>query len=293
MNSDNDSNEIIQDNLGKSGPTDKRPVVIGENILIHPLKHRHLHQGLEIGTIVSGRSSMFINEKAYVLSAGDSYYLNGIFPHGHEPLKDCKLDIIYMHLKAESVIMCPPPRNDMTLLEPFLISPDITEPVIRKNRELHEKIRASLQCQDQGGPLAHAKVWANTLFVLVAVSETFYGKMTDMERLGRNNIYLSKALYYIHRHYREPISVHDMAKACGLSLSHFSHLFSKILQVSPVVYRNKLRIASALEKIMTTQEKITAIALDSGFDSLSQFHELFRKTTGLSPAAFRKKQDNV
>jgi AraC family transcriptional regulator len=139
------------------------------------------------------------------------------------------------------------------------------------------------------------RAWNTALSILIDLAEKSAPRTAAAIPPGeqRRRAYLSAALSYVHARFLENFSVGDLARACGLSASHLSHLFKAVLHESPVDYRNKLRVAHALEKLRAADDKITAIALESGFQSLSQFHALFKRFMGRSPAAFRKKQDRA
>jgi two-component system response regulator YesN len=52
-------------------------------------------------------------------------------------------------------------------------------------------------------------------------------------------------------------------------------------------FRTRVRIGRAIDLLKTTQSKLSAVAMDCGFNNLTAFHRLFKKTTGLTPAEMR------
>jgi AraC-like DNA-binding protein len=92
---------------------------------------------------------------------------------------------------------------------------------------------------------------------------------------------------FIHQHYIEPIGLDDIARASACSVSSLSHVFAQVMHFTPIEYRNRLRVVRAMELLCGTNEKLSRIATQVGFESLSQFHDLFKRVTGRTPASVR------
>ncbi len=71
---------------------------------------------------------------------------------------------------------------------------------------------------------------------------------------------VSRSLDYISDHYREQIKVGDIAKRLHLSETHFRRVFTQYMGVSPLEYINIVRIRSACEYLIKTDDSIAAIA---------------------------------
>lgn len=83
------------------------------------------------------------------------------------------------------------------------------------------------------------------------------------------------------------ISLHDLAREAGLSAWHFSRAFHVSSGMTVTEYVNRSRIAYARMRL-ASGTSILAAAAETGFSSPSHFSKLFRRYTGLSPAAWLK-----
>jgi len=82
-----------------------------------------------------------------------------------------------------------------------------------------------------------------------------------------------------------------IAREAALSPYYFSRQFTAYVGVPPYRYLIGLRIARAVELLRDTELSVTQICSRVGFNSLSHFTTTFRRHTGLSPSAYRRRID--
>lgn len=93
---------------------------------------------------------------------------------------------------------------------------------------------------------------------------------------------------YIANNFNRPIKVVDVAKAVGLHPDYANVIFKKTFGYTISDYLLEQRVLYAKRKLSITQDSITSIAYDSGFNSISRFNASFRKSSGMTPRDFRK-----
>jgi AraC family transcriptional regulator len=82
--------------------------------------------------------------------------------------------------------------------------------------------------------------------------------------------------------------LHEIAGACGLSVSHFSRAFHKSTGLAPHAWLLQARVESAKAMLRTGDASLSTIARASGFADQSHFARVFTSRVGLSPGAWRK-----
>lgn len=112
---------------------------------------------------------------------------------------------------------------------------------------------------------------------------TFY----DNKNQSYNNSF-AKALIYISENYTADISLKDVAKAAGINHSHLSRLFNQNFSMNFLSYLQTLRIEYAKYLLKNKDDKISYIALESGFPSIRTFNRVFKSITGITPGQYRK-----
>jgi AraC-like DNA-binding protein len=81
---------------------------------------------------------------------------------------------------------------------------------------------------------------------------------------------------------------HEIAQACGLSVSHFSRAFRKSTGFSPHAWLLKARVEAAKAMLQKRGTSQSTIARACGFADQSHFSRVFAGFVGLSPGAWRK-----
>lgn len=102
---------------------------------------------------------------------------------------------------------------------------------------------------------------------------------------------LDRMLVYIANNFNRPdLTCQEVAGHEGMGLSAFSRFFERHIKCSCLEYINRLRIYKACQLLMETDDRITAISYDVGYDTLSTFNRNFQRLIGTSPSEFRSER---
>jgi AraC-like DNA-binding protein len=96
-----------------------------------------------------------------------------------------------------------------------------------------------------------------------------------------------RAREYIDKHKTEELSLADVAKAAGASVFHFCKVFHKATGLKFTDYVARVRLEDARTRLLNPNLRISEIAYDVGFQSLTQFNRTFKRVFGQSPSEFR------
>lgn len=99
---------------------------------------------------------------------------------------------------------------------------------------------------------------------------------------------IKSVMEYINLNYHLPVTLEDAAVRANLSPTYLSKKFRRVTGVTFKEYLNYIRIRRASQALLTTDDSITQIAADCGFNGSNYFKDIFRKTTGYSPREFRR-----
>lgn len=79
----------------------------------------------------------------------------------------------------------------------------------------------------------------------------------------------------------------DLARAANMSPYHFLRTFKAVTGITPHQWLLRARLREAAQRLASSRTAVTAIALDVGFDDLSNFIRSFRAEFGVSPRQYR------
>jgi AraC family transcriptional regulator, melibiose operon regulatory protein len=89
-------------------------------------------------------------------------------------------------------------------------------------------------------------------------------------------------------HYREPLTIDDIAKAVRMAPAYAMRVFRKFSGMTLHQFLMHQRVSHAQRLLATTNETIDHIAAESGFGSPARFYACFGKLVGQSPSAYRR-----
>jgi len=99
---------------------------------------------------------------------------------------------------------------------------------------------------------------------------------------------VTKAREWIAANCDDKVSLASAAEAVNLSAKHFSEVFHKAIGIPFVEYVARVRVEKAKGLLANPQLRISEIAFEVGFQSLSQFNRAFRHYAGTSPREYRQ-----
>lgn len=235
----------------------------------------HLHDAIELVFVERGSLKLEIQGKATRLEEGD---MACIFPeviHGYEDPEETGQNRILL-------VICGPAMLEETAVRFRSQCP--RNPVLRRGgypagireamRELEKEEHGERQFLVQKGLL---------LFLL--------GKLLSCLELEQLELppsvqLVHSLLTFMEEHFRENISLSDVAEQLCVSKYHLSRIFSNRLQISFNDYLNRLRVEYAMSLIRKSDRSFLDIALDAGFESPRTFNRAFRKLYGMTPGRY-------
>jgi AraC family transcriptional regulator len=103
----------------------------------------------------------------------------------------------------------------------------------------------------------------------------------------RHQARIARVLRWLGSHPCEPHSLADLARRAGLSPYHFLRTFKRVAGVTPHQWLLRARLREAARRLGASRQPVTEIALDVGFEDLSNFMRAFRAEFGTSPRRYR------
>jgi AraC-like DNA-binding protein/mannose-6-phosphate isomerase-like protein (cupin superfamily) len=236
----------------------------------------HWHDYYEMGLVVSGEAEHVVNGESRTIGPGSAFLLSPADFHalratGEDPLVCCNTVIDPALMERQFAALGAPSLDDFPWqVEDFL---DAEGDFRRLQREFDEPRVGS------------ARVTEALVACLVVELARRCG--VDDPRRGRAPACqddLRAAVLYVDRHFREPLTLADVAARAHLSPNYFSERFRQYTGTSFQLYLQDCRLRFARSLLASTRLSVSEACHAAGFNSLSHFGRAFRRRYGVAPS---------
>ena len=225
----------------------------------------HLHADCEFICVEEGNLEVEIGECSFAVESGHGALILPNQPHAYKTPQYSK---IWLVIFSSSYV---PELKRMATAKEFF------HPVIKvENPHLRIRLIESLQ-----NPFEIKSV----LYGLVA---RYYEGNSYPQLAADDGELLAKITTYLNVHYKEPISLADMARLFGYNYRYMSGIFNRLFKHSFSDMINNYRVSHACEMLSEGDAEITEIAHSCGFGSVRSFNRNFKEALGISPSEYRK-----
>ncbi len=112
--------------------------------------------------------------------------------------------------------------------------------------------------------------------------------LVSRQKVAAPSKMVQAALEYIDDHFRENISLQDVADNISISKNYLCDIFKKEVGVTFINYVTNLRIEKAKDYLANTDLKMYEVSSAVGYNDYTYFAQIFKKHTGTTLSAYRK-----
>jgi AraC-like DNA-binding protein len=249
----------------------------------------HWHNEAELLYIVKGEFTVILDRKELHLKQGEVCYIPGGTMHGGEGI-NCVYECIDFDVN-QFMRQLPPVRRYMSILE------SQTHQIQNRFDQDQPEI---LACVTRMFSAARTREAGWEMLMLAGLYD-FYGTVlqkdyrvpVQKEKSDRANVLqINAAIECITHHYKEKITLEDLARAATLSPKYFCKYFHVVTGKTPIAYLNYYRVERACFLLEQRGSSVTEAALECGFNDVSYFIRCFKKQKGITPYQYIKKTEN-
>lgn len=126
-----------------------------------------------------------------------------------------------------------------------------------------------------------------TLLSIFAEHLSIKSNQIALQTMNAEPPVIKKAKQYIWDHHAEDLSLGQVAQAVHTSVFYFCKLFRKVTGTTFTEFVSRTRIEKAKDLLLNPNLRISEIAFEVGFQSLTHFNRVFKKLEGKSPTEYR------
>ena len=250
----------------------------------------HSHDYLEVALCLEGTGRFSFGQREDPIEPGDVFLIDNSDAHVALPDPGVRLRLLLVLFLPE-LIAAPGCRPfDSAYLTAFDDVPSGSRRIAHHSslaRELRPILFELKAAAEGGDPSDRHLVDANLRRLLGVVIKDRGQAVTQADVAADVQVQLSPALAYVGDHFREAITLGQIAETMHLSASRTRHLFKNATTVGFKEYVTKLRMAEAKRLLLQTDVNICEIACAVGYSNTYQFYKVFKRYTSMSPADYR------
>ena len=95
---------------------------------------------------------------------------------------------------------------------------------------------------------------------------------------------VNQAIQWLRAHYREPVSIQELADRAAMSVSAFHRRFKAVTALSPLQFQKRIRLLQARMLLVSGAGNATSVAFEVGYESATQFSREYARFFGAPPA---------
>ncbi len=223
----------------------------------------------------AGRGTCTVPSGVHAVQAGQALVIPAGLPHRYEADAKEPWTIWWLHLVGQQV---------PALLAASGATPD--QPVVgmgdpsRVIALIDTVIRRMERDETMSALLASSGAAWHAMALLAADRRTITRQQADP---------VDATIEHLRANVSTRISLPDLARMAGLSVSHYSALFRRATGYGALEYQTRLRMGTARELLDTTDRSVASVAAQVGFTDALYFSRQFRRIHGMSPTEYRSR----
>lgn len=259
-------------------------LLVHKNTFIHRFKWTEYRTGRLIDGVtfcVSGKAYFDYGDDGFELNAGEMVFL----PASSSYVVRCSSEEPFVHYTANFTLDREKSADQGATAFSGILSGNLRHTTSPENVRVYlPKFEALLS------------VWQNKkngyrVMSKALVYELLYLYFTDAGRTHRNRDEYERLLpakKLLDTEYMNSQSTAELAELCGMSVTNFRRMFTKLFAMPPVEYRMNKRILRAKDLLLSGQYSVSEASHEVGFTDPNYFTRVFRAHEGISPSEFIK-----
>lgn len=241
----------------------------------HSVPHTHNH--MELFFIIGGKGQFLIEDQIYPVNTSRLVIINPNVPHTEIGVKDSPLEYIVLGIDGLELPAGENSNGQYVILNHF-----------DESREISSCIRNILREMELKNPGYEDICQAYTEILVIRLMRSIELSVPTETQTGANNRQCAAAKRYIDMHFKEALTLEQLAEEVHMNKYYLSHAFKREYGVSPINYMISKRIEESKYLLAETDLSLSQIAQLLGFSSLSYFSQVFRRTENISPMEYRQ-----
>ena len=244
----------------------------------------HDHSAVEVVLVLEGTVTYTVEDSVYQVHKGEVLIVPPDTPHS---LNMGDGSSRYLFLFEPDAIMT---MRDIKSMAVYFHKPFH----LRDGSEAHVRIRELLlrarEAYDKKELMWNTVCYSSLLRIYALLGQRYLSGIKPRSGDGLRNMdseVITAVMTYINNHYRDELSLEDVAQFAGFSRYYFSRSFKRQTGYSFKDYLCQKRLQVAMDLLIRSNTPMREVAIESGFGSVATFNRVFREKKGCTPSQYR------
>ena len=239
----------------------------------HSVPHTHNHT--ELFYIVGGKGQFLIEDEGFPVNANNLVIINPNVIHTEDSLNAQPLEYIVLGIDGIELATSENSNGRFCILDHF------------ESAEISGCLRNILREMEQKSTGYEDVCQAFMEILVIRLMRNTTLSVSSQPQTTANNRQCAAVRRYIEMHFKEPLTLEQLAEEAHMNKYYLSHAFKREYGVSPINYMISKRIEESKYLLAETDLSMSQIAQLLGFSSLSYFSQVFHRTQSISPKEYR------
>ena len=245
----------------------------------HSVPHTHNH--LELFYIVGGKGQFLIQDQLYPVNANNLVVINPNVSHTEVSLNAQPLEYIVLGIEGIELQTSDTSNGQFSILDHF------------ESVEISGCLRNILRETELKNTGYEDVCQAYMEILIIRLMRNIVLAIPSEPQAISTNRQCAAVRRYIDMHFKEALTLEQLAEECHMNKFYLSHAFKREYGVSPINYMISRRIEESKYLLAETDLSLSQIAQLLGFSSLSYFSQVFHRTQAISPKEYRQSQKSM
>lgn len=245
----------------------------------HSVPHTHNH--IELFYITGGNGQFLIEDQLYPVNANHLIIINPNVTHTEVSLNAQPLEYIVLGIEGIELAISDNSNGRFCILDHF------------ESAQIHSCLRNILREMEMKNTGYEDVCQAFMEILIIRLMRSTNLAVPTEPQVITGNKQCAAVRRYIDLHFKEPLSLDQLAEEVHMNKYYLSHAFKREYGVSPINYMVSKRLDESKYLLSETDLSMSQIAQLLGFSSLSYFSQVFRRTQSITPMEFRQSVKNL
>ena len=240
----------------------------------HSVPHTHDHT--ELFFIVSGKGQFLIQDQIFPVDVNNLVIINPNVAHTEDSLNAQPLEYIVLGIEGVELATSENSNGQFCILDHF------------ESMEIFSCMRNILREMELKNTGYEDICQAYMEILIIRLMRSTSLAVQSEPQVISGNRQCAVARRYIDLHFKEALTLEQLADEVHMNKYYLSHAFKREYGVSPINYMISRRVEESKYLLAETDLPMSQISQLLGFSSLSYFSQVFRRSQNISPMEYRK-----